>query len=355
MLARLFRYGHLMRQRAREGHLSFLRQSIEMLALALLTGNGPGYYLAAGHYRQEISWRDKRMHLGGKAYRDRVSVLNPPRLRPLTQNKLVEKSLLVSLGFPTPRFVGFLHPERGRTSAGQRLGSCDELAALLRNHLGGRIAFKLLEGWAGQGFFAADIDSAGGGLRVVVSGKGHDSRAVPVESFYQTLLAGRGSAGRVIEEYFSQHPIMARFNPSSVNTCRIWAAAERSGPARAVLAYVRMGREGSVVDNQSAGGIVAPIDLETGVTRAAIDGLPTRATFERHPDHGAPIEGCSLPFWREAKALAEESVSAFPGLRFAGVDIAIGPNGPTILELNASPDREGALAGVPSGLVVPRR
>ena len=355
-LTRLSRYFHLMRQRAREGHLPVLRQSIEMLALALLTGNGPGYYLLAGFYRREVPWRDKQMHLGGKGYRDRLSILNPARLRPLTQNKLVEKSLLASLGFPTPRVIGFLHPERGRTTTGQRLGSLDQLAALLRNHLGKRIVFKLLEGWAGHGFIVADIDSDGGGLRVFDSRNGSDSKPVPVELLYQTLLTGQGSAGRLIEEYFFQHSIMARFNPSSVNTCRIWVAVERARPARVVLAYLRVGRGNSVVDNQSAGGIVAPIDMETGVTRAAIDGLPERTVFEHHPDHGAPIAGSTIPFWTEAKMLAEESVTAFPGLRFAGVDIAIGPEGPVILELNASPDREGAaFVGIPSGSVVPRQ
>jgi hypothetical protein len=115
-----------------------------------------------------------------------------------------------------------------------------------------------------------------------------------------------------------------------------------------------MGRGDSIVDNQSAGGIVAPIDLVTGAVGAAIDGLPERTRFERHPDHGAAIAGARIPTWAESKALAEACVWVFPGLRFAGVDVAIGPEGPVILELNASPDREGAAqVGIPSGDIVP--
>ena len=32
----------------------------------------------------------------------------------------------------------------------------------------------------------------------------------------------------------------------------------------------------------------------------------------------------------------------FQGLKFAGVDVAVGPGGPVIVELNVNPDREGA-------------
>ena len=40
--------------------------------------------------------------------------------------------------------------------------------------------------------------------------------------------------------------------------------------------------------------------------------------------------------------LAEQSLMCFQGLKFAGVDVAVGPDGPVIVELNVNPDREGA-------------
>jgi hypothetical protein len=352
---RIVRYAALISRRAREGHLPVPRQLGEMAALALLTGNGPGYYLTAGFYDRSVPFRDKRLHLGSKGYRARLATLNPMALRPFTQNKLVEKSVLTALGFPTPRFVGFLHPVTGRAADGRKLQNEAQFEAVIRDHCGRRLVFKILHGWAGQAFIAAQIHEVGGALRVSGLGTDDDSPPAEPEAFCRRLLAGQGSEGRLIEEYFDQHPRMAQFNPSSVNTCRIWVARARGGPARAVLGYLRIGRGNSLVDNQSAGGIVAPVDLESGVTRAAIDGLPERTSFARHPDHGAAIAGQSIPFWEEAKALAEDCVASFPGLRFAGTDVAVGPQGPVIIELNASPDREGAaFVGVPSGLAVPR-
>lgn len=356
LLQRIAQYLALMSQRAREGHLSVSKQLAEMTGLALLTGNGPGYYLTAGFYQRNISWRDKTMHLGSGAYRDRLSVLNPVSLRIFTQNKLVEKSLLTTLGFPTPRFVGVLHASLGRTASGRELRDPAQFAALIQAYRERTLVFKLLHGWAGQGFIAARVEDLNGVPHLKSLRSESNSTPIPVDAFYRTLLAEQGSAGRLIEEYFYQHPDLASFNPSSVNTCRIWVAKEKGGRGRVVLAYLRIGRGGSLVDNQSAGGIVAAIDLETGVTAAAIDGLPQRVSFKCHPDHGAPILGRSIPFWNEAKALAENCVTAFPGLQFAGTDVAIGANGPVIIELNASPDREGAaFVGIPSSLIVPQQ
>ena len=49
-----------------------------------------------------------------------------------------------------------------------------------------------------------------------------------------------------------------------------------------------------------------------------------------------------VPWWPEVQSLAMKALLAFPELRFAGLDIAIGETGPVVLELNVSPDREAA-------------
>ena len=97
-----------------------------------------------------------------------------------------------------------------------------------------------------------------------------------------------------------------------------------------------------MVDNQSSGGTVAPIALSSGELGAANDGLFTRKRFLRHPDNGCRIEGQILPLWAEAQCLAEEALSIFPNMRFAGADIAVAKDRPVVLELNVCPDKEGA-------------
>jgi hypothetical protein len=346
-------YWELSRARAREGHKSTLRQWAEMAALAVVTGNGPGFYQMAGFWRESVSWREKCAHLNAKAYRRRVRALNPSEYRKITQNKLPEKGLLSLLGFPTPEFVGYLHPALGRTASGAPLRDGKDLARMLRSIEAGKLCFKPVEGWGGKGVEMIEVvrreEPAEPAVRRLRTGQILDA-----DRFVGEILARNAAAGMLVERFLEQHPAMAAFNPSSVNTCRAWVVRDAGGDARVVLAYLRVGRGGAIVDNQSSGGIVAPIDLDTGATGVAIDGLPTRAEYVTHPDHGAPIAGRTIPHWSEVLATAAAAIGAVPRLRFAGLDVAVGLSGPVILELNASPDREGAaFAGIPSGDVLP--
>jgi hypothetical protein len=349
-LRKLVRYWLLARARAGDGNLSTLRQVVEMVTLAVLTGNGPGFYQMAGFWRQSVPWCDKVAHLNAGAYRRRLRLLNPPDYRKITQNKLPEKGLLSLFEIPTPAFVGFLHPSVGRTARGERLRDGADLARLLESVDTEKLCFKPAEGWGGKGVEIVEVlRGKPAAVRRLRTGK----RVGAVE-FGSELLARNASSGVVIEHFLEQHPDMAHFNPSSVNTCRVWVARARDGQARVALAYLRIGRGGSVVDNQSSGGIVAPIDLASGTTGPAIDGLSTRTEYIEHPDHGARIAGRQVPHWQEIQALATECLGIIPRLRFAGLDIAVGMTGPVVLELNASPDREGAaFVGIPSADALP--
>jgi hypothetical protein len=246
--------------------------------------------------------------------------------------------------------VGFLHPARGRAVDGRPLRGAEDLGRLVAESPHRRLCFKKAEGCGGKGFEMAEI--LGGtplAVRRLRTGEEMDAAA-----FVRLIVEKNGDVGTVVERALVQHAEMARFNPTSVNTCRIWISRVEPGPARVLLAYLRMGRGGALVDNQSSGGLVAPIDLQSGVLGPAIDGLPTRREFPVHPDHEAAIAGSRIPLWADVLSFAAECGDAIPALRFAGLDVALAEDGPMVLELNASPDREGAaFAGVPSGTVVP--
>jgi hypothetical protein len=338
-IARLHDYVSLSRQRANEGHLPLWRQMAEMLGLLVLTGNGPGLYHIAGLWRREIEWADKLAQLGHFAYRRRLRSLNAPGFVKLAQNKLVEKGLMTLVGVPTPTFLGFLHPVKGRAADGCELRTADDLVQLIESRALERFCVKRVQGWAGRNFDIVEAVRDAGRLRLHLSGAG---RTVDVEEFIEMRRVVGGKVGSILEEYLVQHPQMAAFNPSSVNTYRIWVREGRDGRGYVRLAYLRMGRAGAIVDNQSAGGIVAPVNLDSGIISAALDGLPERRTFPCHPDHGAPIAGQPAPLWQESRQLAATVLELFPGLRFAGVDVAVSTAGPVILELNPSPDRIGA-------------
>jgi putative polysaccharide biosynthesis protein len=326
------------RERSREGHLSVARQWAEMSWLKLRHGIGPAYYQVATFWRREIPFADKRRHLGMDEYSKRLEALNPLGYRKLSQNKIAEKAILQLFNVPTPRFMGVVHPVSGRTASGEPLRSAADLARLLHETRAERLCFKQVEGWGGSGFRAASIAKQNGTCRLRPM---FESDPLSLEDYLAQLL-DESADGWVIEEYLDQHPSMQAFNPTSVNTMRMWVLQPNGSEPSCLGAYLRIGRGGALVDNQSSGGIIARIDPESGVLGAATDGLVAHHVFDVHPDHGAAIRGQKIPYWQEARALGASTLLLFPNVRFAGFDIAIGPSGPVVIELNVLPDLQGA-------------
>jgi len=332
--------------KSRVGDKTVLRQWVEMLGLRLLHGNGPGYYQLAGFWRHGQSWSTMARHLSYRQYKAHIDALNPRVYQKLSQSKLAEKAIFTLMGIPTPRFLGLLDRACGRDATGAPLRSAEDLVRLIAEVDVDRLCFKLLEGHGGKGFMAADVlrgedEPRFRSLQSINSTDG----GVYSASELMTLL---GDAPRILEVYIEQHPAYAAFNPTSVNTLRIWVL--RRGDMTSIrLAYLRIGKKGSLVDNGVAGGIMTPVDLQTGRLSAAVEPRPTRRIFPVHPEHGAPIEGVVLPMFEEAKALAARCLTVFPRLNFAGVDVAMTPTGPVITEMNVQPSRNGAAyVGVPT-------
>lgn len=328
----------LTRQRAQEGHASFWRQVAEMLALRVFRGVGPGYYHTAGFWRKNISWHDKKSHLSADEYRRRLSVINLASYRKITQNKIPEKAILTLFGIPTPRFLGQIHESTGRDYMGQPLRGSHDLARLVRDRSATRLVFKKPEGWGGKGVRIIDVElSNPPRVRLL-----NEETYLDLQTFCEEQLCISKGQDWLIEDFLVQHEILTSLNPFSVNTVRIWVLRPEVGEPHTITAYLRIGRGNMFVDNASSGGIVAPIDLASGRLLAAQDPHADRRIYPKHPDHGTSIAGIELPFWPDIQSVAAQALLVFPGLRFAGIDVAVGPTGPVVLELNASPDREAA-------------
>lgn len=325
-----------MRHWSARGGLPPWRQMLEMAALKLWRGLGPNYYLLGRFWRPDMPWRDKLDHINEREYRSIVEELNPPRYQKVSQHKVVEKAMLSLLGFPTPRFLGYYHPERGRTWDGKSLRSAQDIERFFRECEEPRVVVKLVEGWGGAEFRAFEVlrDEDRASIRDLCNG----------ETSQPGALAGQLSSadGYIIEAYLEQHAALSALNASSLNTLRIWILREE-GRCRFAGAILRVGREGALVDNISAGGLVCPVDIETGTLLEIRESHISAESGDAHPDGGARIAGVRIPYWNEVMALAERSLDAFPHMRFAGLDIAIAPDGPRLIELNVKPDLLNAL------------
>ena len=148
----------------------------------------------------------------------------------------------------------------------------------------------------------------------------------------------------IFQEQLKQHPVLDSVNPDCVNTVRIDTFIDSDGKAEVMSAYLRMGLNGSHVDNISAGGLSVPIDIETGkLNRFGYLGSSENWTIlpEEHPDTKTRFENITIPFFDDVKQLVCRLALLVPELRLLGWDIAIGENGPVFIEGNTYYDMSG--------------
>ncbi len=315
------------------------RQFAEMLVLKLMHGLGPRHYHVARYWRRHLPWQFKTGFWTYKKFRELVRTLNPLEYQKLSQNKISEKAILQLLGVPTPQFIGRLHRHRGMTGDGSTLVSAEDLTKLLQSAPRiERLCFKLVEGYGGTGFCAVSV-GRGPNLTLTLLDTHQELTATQLIDDVLQLQFG---PDYIVEEYILQHSELARFNHSSANTLRIWAMS-KDGASTVLGAFLRVGRRGSLVDNTSQGGAAFPIDITTGEIGTGLNLNIWNETFESHIDSGEVITGGRLPFWQDSARLAIRAIEAVPNLQFAGIDIAITPHGPVVIELNAEPDPTGAI------------
>ena len=323
------------REAAARGGLPVPRQLFEMTALKLARNLGPNYYHAGRFWRRDMPFRDKWRHSNHREYAKLLFAINPAVYQKASQHKVLEKATLTLFGIPTPRFIGFLHASRGAAADKGALCSVADLRRVLQAYRGQRVCFKAVEGSGGRSFAALEVEAGVEELLHPISG-----RRWTLEAWHGELLESR--EGWLLEEFVPQHPVLAAINPSSVNTLRIWVLEQR-GEFRAHHALLRVGRAGSQVDNTSSGGFGCPVQIDSGRLLAAPNLADPHRPITHHPDSGFALVGCQLPFWHESLALGCKALSVFPKMRFAGVDVAVTPTGPCMIELNVFPDRISAL------------
>ncbi len=142
----------------------------------------------------------------------------------------------------------------------------------------------------------------------------------------------------IVEEVVEQHPDMARINPDSVNTIRVYTVLS-DGVSNVVYACIRMGNSDRPVDNINAGGMYSPVDLETGrISCAACD--KQRIVYERHPRSGCVLKGYLIPFWPEVMELCRQAAYKVPQMGYIGWDVAITKDGPLFIEANNLPGHD---------------
>lgn len=144
----------------------------------------------------------------------------------------------------------------------------------------------------------------------------------------------------LLEAVVVQHPDLAKFNDTSVNTLRITTLIDGKGKPNVMNAVMRIGRKGNITDNFHNHGIAAKVDLDTGVVcTIAID--KDFKQYINHPDSNVQIVGYKFETWDKIIEYSLKLAMVVPDVRYVGWDIAIDEYGnPVCIEGNygADPD-----------------
>ncbi len=125
------------------------------------------------------------------------------------------------------------------------------------------------------------------------------------------------------EELVKQHPALAAFNSSSLNSVRIVTFLRKNGEAVVMPgSVIRVGRKGRIADNFHHMGMGAQIDNETGIIcTTGIDKAGNR--YITHPDSNISLLGFKVPHWDKVKETVLAAAKVVPEVRYVGWDVAI--------------------------------
>jgi len=136
--------------------------------------------------------------------------------------------------------------------------------------------------------------------------------------------------GVLVEEMITQHEDMAVYHPASVNSVRMHTIDLGDGDIRLWYPFVRIGVGGNFISSATTGGIIACINVGTGmVETTGFDKLGK--TTDVHPDTHFTIKGIKIPRWRQLCDKAVEMSRRLPTLRYIGWDFVYDKDGEWIV------------------------
>lgn len=248
-----------------------------------------------------------------------ISALNPRRLYPRVDNKILTKALAAEAGMAVPE----------QYAVAETQGDVRRLPELLEAH---------------QSFVVKPANGSGGDGILVVDGRRGDSyRLISGEMMtvwnlrhhVSNIVGGQfsltGQPDSALVEYRVRFdPVFDAISYRGVPDIRI--IVYRGYPAMAMVRLPTRRSDGKA--NLHQGAIGAGIDISTGETLDASSGYE-RVT--EHPDTLAPIAGNHVPHWPKILQIAALGYEV-SGLGYLGVDLVIDRDlGPLMLEMNARP------------------
>ncbi|OCC22468.1 hypothetical protein MB02_16545 [Croceicoccus estronivorus] len=144
--------------------------------------------------------------------------------------------------------------------------------------------------------------------------------------------------GGIVQQALRAHPDLETIAPGALPTLRIVTCLDECNEAEPCACVLRLASHAGPVDNFSAGNLATPLDASgrCGLAVSIRGGQLTRSAS--HPSTGQIIAGVEVPFFSDALGLACKAHAIFrDSFTVIGWDVAITPNGPSMIEGNWNP------------------
>ena len=152
---------------------------------------------------------------------------------------------------------------------------------------------------------------------------------------YETLLDRMiADTPYLLQKREANHAFFGRYC-GALATIRICLLLTAAG-VRIPFAVLKLPSRENIADSfWRPGNLACDVDPETGeiLTVRSKDALGT-TDYPNHPETGEPILGERIPMWDRVLDLAERTAWIFEPARYQSMDIAVGEDGPILVEVN---------------------
>lgn len=152
---------------------------------------------------------------------------------------------------------------------------------------------------------------------------------------YETFLNERiGDTPYLLQRLQHNHSWFDQYTDAlaTVRTCILLT----DDGVRIPFAVLKLPSRGQVVDNfWRTGNLACDVCPETGSIKSARTKNALGTTdYHEHPETELPLVGERIPMWDRVLALVEKAAPVFEPARYQSMDIAIGNDGPIVVEVN---------------------
>lgn len=285
-------------------------------------------YYALGLSDPTMPADTKREYIGGYESWRLFYPMNPKEFHELTDKKLRFNAVAGAAGLPVVKILAVVSDQSGDGNH-PVLRSEQELRAWLLDNDIGDIVLKPVDGTKGWGVLSLGARVPGEEAWTRLPG----SESIDLAAVWAHCSRYLYRGGVIIERRLQPHPVLAAVMPNVLHTVR--AVSYIKSEPRIVATALRVGSGKGPADNLAQGGIVVPIDIETGTCgrgSVLVDGLPR--FIDDHPVSGTRMTGIVLPHWSQVCDLVKRTAQDFSMQKSIGWDVGLTTEGPVLLEGN---------------------